>query len=759
MHQLIHFELRKIWCKRNFVFSVCILLILNVFLLWYTSLPDENTPELSAYKKFQSRISVMTETEKAAYLSDLKENIDGISFVQEISSIQNTNNEMGNDLAKQAMRQHPGVFEKYYDLYKSAKFLIFTDSLEKEKQFIDKLYDEQVKVAAYDTYLKTVQNSKEKFSSISIFENSQEDTFSARNIKKSAFDYSHLKNNNIRWTPSEMIVSSTESIWTDMLLILLMFLFVGGMITEEKEKGLFYITRSTKYGITQSIFAKLSALLIHNLIFTVVFYCTNYLFFGLSTGWCDVTAGIQSIATYMESNLSVSILEYIVISVFTKGIVLFVIGTILSAFCVLSNKTILPYLIGCSLCGVSFILYTLIPQASKFSFLKYLNIIGFLKTENLYGAYLNFNLFGYPVSRLHCSWILIALLAVIGITITYISFNKGSSLQSKRTSIAFTIPFKPYSSLIRHESYKILIMNRALIVLVLFSVLIGGQNLSEKYTPSAQELYYQDIMLQLEGKQTDEKTSLILTEQTRYQDAFSQIEKIDEMISNGTIDENVGDTMKSQWYSVTAFYPAFQRVVQQYDLVYKNDGNYIYDTGYLYLFGAMGNDFVLDLLLLSVGFIFAFSNVVATEYRNGSLHLLYATKKGKFKIIMSKMLVCSITASIFAGIPFICRFVSISKVFPMHGFSFSVNTIPYFQELPFHISIGGFVILFLLSQILSALIITSAVILISMWRKNYIQTVFFSLLIFAVPLILAILGFDFAKLLSVYPIYSWSVNV
>ena len=56
MHQLIHFELRKIWCKRNFVFSVCILLILNVFLLWYTSLPDENTPELSAYKKFQSRI-------------------------------------------------------------------------------------------------------------------------------------------------------------------------------------------------------------------------------------------------------------------------------------------------------------------------------------------------------------------------------------------------------------------------------------------------------------------------------------------------------------------------------------------------------------------------------------------------------------------------------------------------------------------------------------------------------------------------------
>lgn len=759
MHRLIHFELRKIWCKRNFIFSVCILLILNIFLLWYTSLPDENTPALSAYKNFQSQITDMSEREKSEYISDLKETIDGVSFVQEISSMQNMNNEMGNELAKQALNQNPGVFEKYYNLYKSEEYLNFTDSLEKEKLFIDELYDEQIKVSGYDTYLKSVQKSKDKFSTISIFENSQEDTFSSRNIQKSASDYSHLSSNNIKWTPSKMITSSAESIWTDVLLILLMFLFVGGMITEEKEKGLFYITRSTKYGISQSISAKLSALFIHTLIFTVLFYCSNYLFFGLSVGWCDVSASIQSIASYMESNLSISILEYILLSVFTKGVVLFAIGAILTAFCVISKKIILPYLIGFCLCGVSFILYTFIPQASKLSPLKYLNVIGLLKTENLYGAYLNFNLFGHPVSRLNCSWILIVLLAVIGISLTFVSFNKGTSLQSGRTSIAFTIPFKPHSNLMRHEGYKIMIMNRALIILLIFSALIGYQDLSEKYTPSPQELYYQDIMLQLEGKQTAEKISLIETERARYEEAFKQIEKIDEMISNGEIDENVGDTMKSQWYSVTAFYPAFQRVEQQHDLVSKNNGNYIYDTGYLYLFGAMGNDFVLDLLLLSIGLIFAFSSTISMEHQNGSLYLLCATKKGKLKIIISKILVCFISASIFAIVPFICRFVSISKIFPMHGFSFAVNNIPCFQELPFHISVGGFVLLFLLSQVLSALIITAAVIFVSMWRKNYIQTLFFSILIFAVPLVLAILGFDFAKLLSVYPIYSWSVNI
>ena len=51
--------------------------------------------------------------------------------------------------------------------------------------------------------------------------------------------------------PSEMIVSSTESIWTDMLLILLMFLFVGRNDFEEKEKRsvLYY----TKYKNTESL--------------------------------------------------------------------------------------------------------------------------------------------------------------------------------------------------------------------------------------------------------------------------------------------------------------------------------------------------------------------------------------------------------------------------------------------------------------------------------------------------------------------------
>ena len=42
--------------------------------------------------------------------------------------------------------------------------------------------------------------------------------------------------------------------------------------------------------------------------------------------------------------------------------------------------------------------------------------------------------------------------------------------------------------------------------------------------------------------------------------------------------------MKVKWYSITAFYPTFEKVLEQDKYVKENNGNYIYDTGYLYFF-------------------------------------------------------------------------------------------------------------------------------------------------------------------------------
>lgn len=755
MIRYLFFELGKIWRKRSFLLSVCLLLLINLFLLWYTSLPGESTPALSAYKTFRANTAGMTEQEKTDYIAHLKETMDGIRFVQDILFMQNLSGELGTALTEQSLQSNPGIFETYYDLYQSGDYIIFTDSLSQEQAFIEELYAEGTKVAGYENYLKSVQDNKNTLNGISVFKNQNTDSFASRNIEKSAADYASLNAGAIRFTPSKPITASMESLWTDLLLLLSVFLFVGGLIMEEKEKQLFYITRSARYGIIHCILAKLSALLFHCLVITTIFYSANVVFFVIAAGGYDMMACLQSVAPYMESGLSISILGYILLSILTKGLILFGIGAVLTALSILSDQMLMPYLICIALCAASQILYTAIPPVSVLNPFKYLNLMGLLRTENLYGAYLNFNVFGYPVSRLILSWGMIVFLIMSGTAASCLLFIKGSHLQLKKNAGRFTIPFHPHGNLLRHEGYKILIRNHALPILILFGILICRQETARHYSPSVYEQYYQDMMLQLEGYLTEEKAALIQSEHDRYEEAFEQIDRIDEMVARGELSQMAGDTMKSKWYPVTAFYPSFERIESQYEWIKENGGTFLYDTGYLYLFGTKDHALLTDLLLLTICLISAFGNTIPMEYQRDAWAYLSATLRGRYSIVRCKAVICAASAALLTILPFLCRYISISAIYPLHGLGFSVRSIPYCHAFAWNIPVGIFLVLLLLAQLAATWLITGVILACSKWRKNHIQTIFFCVLILVIPLVFQVLGFTFTAGYSVYPLYSW----
>lgn len=759
MHRLIYYELDKIWRKRSFLLCISALMILNLLLLWYVNIPDSEQPPLSAYQSFQNTIAEMSETEKNDYISNLKETMDGVSFVREILNMQNMQNEKGNTLAKQAMCGKQDVFEKYYGIYRDGGYLNFTNSFWKEKEFVDDVYAEWQKAAEYDKYLQSVQENKDNLNNISIFAKQDENKFASRNVEKSSGDYLRLSGSNVRWMPSKAFSVSMENLWTDPFLVLTVFLFVGNMIFEEKGKKLFYIIRSTKKGQLQSILAKLTALLFHCVTVTLLLYGINLLFAGKAIGFGDLTANIQSVSTYMESNLSVNILEYILYSVFTKSIVLFSMGTVLTALCIFADSILLPCAVGSLLYGCSYILYLLIPAAERSSLLKYINFVGFMKTEELYGNYRNLNIMEYPISRLSFSWGIIITIAAIGIMTSISLFVHGSNFELIKRQARRQKHFRPHASLLRYESYKIMITNRAVLIILIFGFLTGGRIIKQEHTPSAQEQYYQDIMLQLEGELTPKKEKLISSEQKRYDKAFSEIEQIDNLVAKGEVSGNAGEGLKAQWYAVTFFYPSFERVLQQYERICESGGSFIYDTGYLYLFGREDSDYQIDLLLLSLCVVMAFSNVIAMEYQNGAWYLFSTTKQGKKKIIRKKTEVCMVTIVGLAFIPTICRMINISANYPLHGLDFVITDIPCYQHLQLPVPIYIFIILLILSQMASLAIAALIVLALSYWRKNSMQAFFFSVLLLIVPLILKLLGFSFAGWFSVYPLYSWTANI
>ena len=133
--------------------------------------------------------------------------------------------------------------------------------------------------------------------------------------------------------------------------------------------------------------------------------------------------------------------------------------------------------------------------------------------------------------------------------------------------------------------------------------------------------------------------------------------------------------------------------------VCESSGKYIYDTGYLYLFGIMEDGIINDFLLLTLGIILVFSNFFSMEYQNETWKLLKATKKGKRGVLKSKVV------------------VSIAKVYPLQCLLSSVQNIPTYQNLPFNLNILLSILLKILLQILISVIMAMVVLVFSGWRK------------------------------------------
>lgn len=295
---LTKYELEKTWGQKSFFLSICALALINLFLLWYANLPDESTAPLSAHRMFAEEIRSMTEQEKATYLNTLKEKLDGIDFVQNVLIARSISGEMGEALADQMLESNPGTFEKYHPLYQDGSYLHYTNSFYQEKSLVDTWYDEWLKVDGYEDYLRSVQENKEILEGIGIFSNQEQDGFSARNIAKSASAYQGLSHEKIRWMPAGSLVLAMKSLWTDLLLLLAAFLFAGSTIFEEKKRQLFYVTRSTKRGISHSVLGKLRALFLHCIFVTFLLYGLNLAFFGLAAGLPDMDCPLQSLAPY-----------------------------------------------------------------------------------------------------------------------------------------------------------------------------------------------------------------------------------------------------------------------------------------------------------------------------------------------------------------------------------------------------------------------------------------------------------------------------
>lgn len=747
--RLVRFELAKIWCKKPFLVLLTVLLAMNLLLQWYGNRESEWQPGLQAYRKAAETTAGMTEQEKYAYLQKMAEDLENLRVTAQIAMWMGRDQNSLDELST----EHQEIFRQWYPVYQEGNYLTYTDSLDKEILLVNELLEEAKQVTGYEAYLQEMQDSKQELSGIPIFTKQDEDSFSKRNIEKSSQDYRGRTASGVRWIPSKGPVSMLDNLVTGILLLVGVFLFAVWGIMEEKEKKLFYITRATDHGILHDIWARIVVLGMNCMILSILLYGCNYMFYGITTGFWDLSLDIQSMDAYMQSCNSLNIGQFMLLSVLTKAVTAWCFGLLLQFITVVSRRKLTPFVLGILILAGNILLYELLPAVGTLCPLKYINLIGVFHTENVWGDYLNFNIRECPVSRTLLSMAFLGILWIVLCIMLTMAFQRGDYFSFSAGRKRKRVACQPYAHLFQYECYKILISNRALFILLACLLFAAAYYSSKNYRLSAKEEYYQDLMMKLEGELTADKEAILLSENERYENAFAQLEQIAALEEEGKLGKMQVEEQRDKWNAVLVFYPAFQRAWRQYERIQSDGGQFLYDTGYYYLFGIWGEGFLMELLIFVIGLLLLFSNSVSMEYQNHTDLLICSSMSGMKKVIGRKMCLCVLVGICLPLCMWIFHAIYLQKTFPMHQWSNSIHAISRYQNLAADIPIWLFVIAVMGIQILICCFVAFSVLFLSYWRKNFMQTILIGMVLFVVPLALYAQGIEFMKWLTVYPWY------
>lgn len=591
-------------------------------------------------------------------------------------------------------------------------------------------------VCGYNEFLHKTQVEGENISDISIFNSSSGNNYSNKNIEKTVKDYSELQGIEPNFQSGKWIEVATEFYITDILIILMVCLIIYISIFYEKEKNLHAVIRVSKYGKLHTAICKLMAFQLSCIIITVIFYGGNLVYSFVNLSIPNLSYTIQSIAIFSTTTLKISISIYLLIFLISKAIVFIIIGNIMLLIAIMSCYIFIPYISIGFIMVASYTMWKVIIPTSKYAIFKYLNLVGLLDINKVFGEYLNINILNAPIN-LYKLWLIfvIAFLALINIAIViaYCRIKKISvrSINFKRKK------FSPHTSLFKHELYKILIMKKGILIIVLFIMATAYLYTNNSYYISGGELKYNQYMKKLEGKLTSEKEEFLYKEKEKFENAEKKVEEIDKSLRDKEITMMQANALKEEYNKILSNYNTFQKVWEKYEFIKKHKGSeFVYDSAYKMLFNYNDNIFKIAAILYFTVIIFVLSVVFPMEYSNSQYRILNTTLLGKKNIEKMKIVISSVLAIIIMGISIGVRYIYISRYYEFSNISakaISVFGADFWgAQMPIYlvliIAIG---VLLLLS-----LIFMSIILLVSKKVKNSVYTVVIVCVIIAISRII-----------------------
>ncbi|MCM1105145.1 MAG: hypothetical protein NC409_13700 [Clostridium sp.] len=590
----------------------------------------------------------------------------------------------------------------------------------------------------YDDYLAQLKKGTSGLAGLSFF---NEDVYTARTNKKAMQDYAALNISPDVWHHNTAAREFLQNRIADAAAFVFLMTILLLLYTEEREKNYSSLTGTTTRGKHSFYLRKLAVLFAYTSI-TVAFYEAGLLlYYTARAGRIAWNAPVQSISAFSMCPKAYTILYAVLITVFFKIVFFFILMLLLSVLACLFSKTI-SFLGTAAALAVLFVLWMKTGNVNAtLGWLTYLNPIHLTDTARLFIGYQNVNLFQYPVSAL---WI-VGTAGAAGLIGGFLGgcflygrvyrrrflFHRKKTRESRRRFHRMPLFFL--------ELYKILFSYRFLIPLC---IAVAGFSLyyarSAPIALSFQEQFYEDYMLTLNGPLTEDKEDFLQTERQRF-------EQLTELKAQLLQQENPG-ILLTYIEQMLMEKQAFDLVEQRYLRLRSSDGAsvFLYETGYLYLFGFLENGrgrtglllLVILLALLTPWFFWI-------EFKRGAADLMRTTAHGRCRRIVTQYGCCYLLLFLLAAFAYAGECYSVFRQFGTYGLDQTISNIAEMASFPVSVRIG--VYLFFVQVIRAfglALTLLMAMALMYLCR-DYLKTTLLCCVLTVLPYLLYMNGFSF----------------
>ena len=641
----------------------------------------------------------------------------------------------------------PGAYEAYQ---------LYEDNLKTNHDYISEMLFAKKNIHNYLYYINGVREeiiaSSEELSNRASSPMFMNNAFSQKSLIKQSDAYKELseKNLNIRLDNEAGFKLLRDTKIADFILMIFVFMLGVTILTRDRELGLNSLIATTKNGTKNTTIAKLILYTLISIITVFVVYVIAVLAGGLVFGYGDLSRSIQSIMSFRNAELALSVNQILVIYIAQKLLSILLFVAISTLIIVIFKNIGLQMLAVFLLLTLSFFSYEFIDKYSYLSMLKYGSIYSIFDSLSIWGDYHDVSIFGVAISRKIFSIAFSMLIILISLIISYIVLVREKIYKKSYVNLQILKKYL-FKNAFTFEAYRIFIKGFGILLLV---VVIGGSFyiMKQEQRPifTYERNYYLANINGLEGV-VDEVTFRKLDEKEKYFEAIPErIQEVESLYEKGSIDSSQRQTMTNKIDNENEQIPTFNRIKDQ---VYKSRENTNGDKR-LYLQDEMlgiywfehNKSMLINSILMYLLLIFVINMLFIKDKKYDANKLIKVTNIGHRKLLIKRMLIFTTTAILISLVFYVPVYLQANVLETQINRKILVQSLPHLVDFGANITFNTLFILLGIHRALSLVLAVMIIIFINLKVKTSWVSYLLSFLLLIVPNVIAFMYKDLSIL-------------